>query len=141
VLEFNCRFGDPETQVVLPLLAGDFGELCLAVATGRLNSFDLELVEDVAAVGVVMASGGYPGPHRTGLAISGLEEASQGALVFQAGTTTNVDGDTVTSGGRVLSVVGLGPGMVDARLNAYAAVEQIAFEAAHFRRDIGARES
>lgn len=140
VLEFNCRFGDPETQVVLPLLDGDFGELCLAAATGTLGSADLRLIADVAAVGVVMASGGYPGPHRTGLPVTGIEAASEGALVFQAGTTRNDVGALVTAGGRVLTVVGLGPTMADARANAYTAVSQIHFEAATFRRDIAERE-
>lgn len=141
VLEFNARFGDPETQVVLPLVDGDFGELCLAVANGTLASYDLRLIDDVFTCGVVMASGGYPGPHRTGLPITGIETASQGALVFQAGTDRNAQGELVSAGGRVLTVVGMGPTMVDARLNAYAAVEQITFEAAQFRSDIGTRET
>ncbi len=141
VLEFNARFGDPETQVVLPLVDGDFGELCLAVATGTLESYELQLIDDVFTCGVVMASGGYPGPHRTGLPIAGIEAASEGALVFQAGTDRNAQGELVSAGGRVLTVVGMGPTMVDARLNAYAAVEQIAFEGAQFRSDIGTRET
>jgi len=140
VLEFNCRFGDPETQVVLPLIEGDFAELCLAVATGTLGRSDLHLISDRAAVGVVVASAGYPGPYRTGLPIAGLDAAAEDALVFHAGTDRNADGEIVTSGGRVLTIVGMGASIPEAQLHAYAAAEQISFEGAFYRHDIGARE-
>ena len=140
VLEFNCRFGDPETQVVLPLIEGDFAELCLAVATGTLGRTDLHLVTDRAAVSVVIASAGYPGPYRTGLPIAGLDAAAEDALVFHAGTDRNTDGEIVTSGGRVLTIVGMGASIPEAQLHAYAAAEQISFEGAFYRHDIGARE-
>src|SRR6476661_3501298 len=140
VLEFNCRFGDPETQVVLPLIEGDFAELCLAVATGTLGRSDLHLISDRAAVGVVIASAGYPGPYRTGLPIVGLDAAAEDALVFHAGTDRNADGEIVTSGGRVLTIVGMGASIPEAQLHAYAAAEQISFEGAFYRHDIGARE-
>jgi phosphoribosylamine--glycine ligase len=140
VLEFNCRFGDPETQVVLPLIDGDFAALCLAVATGTLGRASLRLIDNRAAVGIVIASAGYPGPYRTGLPIVGLDAAGQHALVFHAGTSTNANGDIVTAGGRVLSVVGLGATVADAQLHAYTAAEQISFEGSFYRRDIGTRE-
>jgi phosphoribosylamine---glycine ligase len=141
VLEFNARFGDPETQVVLPLVAGDFAALCLATASGTLGSTAVALLPDRAAVGVVIASAGYPGPYRTGLPIAGLDTAVDEALVFHAGTTRNQRNDNVTAGGRVLTVVGIGTSIPEARLHAYAAAEQISFEGAFYRRDIGASES
>ena len=140
VLEFNARFGDPETQVVLPLIDGDFGELCLAVATGSLGQTELHLVPRRAAVGVVIASAGYPGPYRRGVPISGLEAAAADALIFHAGTDLNGKGDIVTHGGRVLTVVGLGASIPEAQLQAYAAAEQVHFDGAFYRHDIGARE-
>jgi phosphoribosylamine---glycine ligase len=141
VLEFNARFGDPETQVVLPLVDGDFAALCLATTTGTLGSTAVNLLPDRAAVGVVIASAGYPGPYRTGLPIAGLDTAVDEALVFHAGTTRNQGHDVVTAGGRVLTVVGMGTSIPEARLHAYAAAEQINFEGAFYRRDIGASES
>jgi phosphoribosylamine--glycine ligase len=140
VLEFNCRFGDPETQVVLPMIEGDFAELCHAGATGTLGQTDLHLVPDLAAVGIVVASAGYPGPYRTGLPIAGLDAAAEEAFVFHAGTDRNADGEIVTAGGRVLTVVGLGSSIPEAQLHAYASAEQISFEGAFYRHDIGARE-
>jgi phosphoribosylamine--glycine ligase len=141
VLEFNARFGDPEAQVVLPLLETDLAELLLAAATGRLADAPPIAIKPGAAVGVVMASGGYPGPYRTGLAITGIAEAERDALVFQAGTTTSADGQTVTTGGRVLTVVGQGATMAEAQLLAYAGCEQIQFEGAFYRTDIGRKEA
>jgi phosphoribosylamine--glycine ligase len=140
VLEFNARFGDPETQVVLPLIDGDFGELCLAVATGRLGQVDLHLVPRRATVGVVIASAGYPGPYRPGLPITGLDAAAGDALVFHAGTERTAQGEIVTHGGRVLTVVGIGSSIPEAQLQAYAAAEQVNFEGAFYRNDIGARD-
>lgn len=141
VLEFNCRFGDPETQVVLPTLAADLGVLLDAVANGTLADVP-EPAASGAAVGVILASGGYPGPYPTGLPISGLEDVhGEGTIVFHAGTARNGDGEIVTSGGRVLTVVGLGDSIADARTRAYAAADGISFEAIQRREDIARREA
>jgi phosphoribosylamine--glycine ligase len=141
VLEYNCRFGDPETQVILPRLKSDL--LPLLLGSAGVEGYDLATAEcewtDEAAVVVILASQGYPGPYRKGDAISGLDEAqTNGALVFHAGTTTK-DGEIVSNGGRVLGVTALGSDFAVARENAYAAIDKIAFEGAHFRRDIGWR--
>ena len=136
VLEFNCRFGDPEAEAVVPRLRSDPAELLLACAEGNLGSHRAAWAPD-ACVTVVMASGGYPGEYRTGVEIMGLEAAARvdGALVFHAGTTKR-DGRVVTSGGRVLAVSALGPSIERARTTAYEACSRIAFEGAHYRRDI-----
>lgn len=144
VLEFNCRFGDPETQVLLPRLQSDIMPLLLACAGA--TQFESRPLAEIpcqwttqTAVAVVMASHGYPGTVRKGDVISGLDEAAQtGALIFHAGTSQR-DGQIVTSGGRVLGVTALGDGFHQARENAYRAVEKIHFDGAHFRRDIGWR--
>ena len=141
VIEFNCRMGDPETQVILPLLDADWLTLCYATATS-----DLVAVADTvrwysgACVGVVLASGGYPGDYTTGAPISGLDDAGADALVFHAGTTTNNAGAVVTSGGRVVSVCATAPTLSAARDRAYAAAERITFNGVQYRRDIAARE-
>jgi phosphoribosylamine--glycine ligase len=140
VLEFNCRFGDPETQVTLPLIAGDFGALCLAVAEESLGRTNPQVAAQGAAVSVVIASAGYPGPYRTGLPIAGLAAAAEHALIFHAGTDCDSQGKLVTAGGRVLNLVGQGATLAEARLHAYAAAEQISFEGSFYRRDIAARE-
>jgi len=141
VLEYNCRFGDPETQVVLPRMTSDLLPLLLAcsgVGETKLRDVPCEWTND-AAVCVVMAAHNYPGEPRRGDAISGLDEAEKtGALVFHAGTSER-DGQIVTSGGRVLGVSALGEDFQAARETAYAAVEKIAFDGTHFRRDIGWR--
>jgi phosphoribosylamine--glycine ligase len=136
VLEFNCRFGDPEAEVLIPRLRSDLGELFLACADGNLADHRA-LWADEACVAVVLASGGYPGEYRTGLEISGLPaaEAVEGALVFHAGTKER-DGRVVTSGGRVLAISALGPTIERARETAYEACSGIAFEGAFYRRDI-----
>lgn len=135
-LEFNCRFGDPETQALMPLLESDLVELALATIAGRLHETPLQF-SSRAAVCVVLASGGYPHEYRTGLPIEGLEQASQSpnVLIFHAGTRTE-GGRIVTSGGRVLNIVGLGATLAEARENAYRAIEQIQFEGMHYRSDI-----
>ena len=138
VLEFNCRFGDPETQVVLPLLASDLVEIAQAVAQGRLDEVDVRWRSD-ACCAVVLAAGGYPGQYATGRAIGGLDQVPSNALVFHAGTR-RTGGDVVTAGGRVLTVAAVAPTLADARLSAYAAAERIHFDGAHYRRDIAARE-
>ncbi|HEY7401191.1 MAG TPA: phosphoribosylamine--glycine ligase [Actinomycetota bacterium] len=139
VLEFNCRFGDPETEVVLPRLRSDFGEMVLASVEGNLSSYKAHWSEE-ACVTVVLASGGYPGEYRTGFPIEGLEdaEALEGVVVFHAGTAER-QGTVVTAGGRVLAVSALGDSIGDARARAYEAVGRISFEGMHFRTDIAAR--
>ncbi|HTW38768.1 MAG TPA: phosphoribosylamine--glycine ligase [Steroidobacteraceae bacterium] len=139
VLEFNARFGDPEAQVYLVRLANDLLELLDASAAGTLGPVKLEW-SPLASVCVVMASGGYPGEYARGKVITGVEaaERSTGVKVFHAGTA-HAGGKIVTNGGRVLGVTALGADLQAARSAAYAAVEQIHFEGAHYRRDIGQR--
>ena len=139
VLEFNCRFGDPETQVVLPRLESDLAEALEFAASARLCEYRPRWTSR-ACVGVVLASEGYPGRHRTGLPISGLAEAERldGVSVFHAGTTER-DGRVVTAGGRVLTVSALGEGLREARILAYQAASLIRFQGAHYRWDIAAR--
>ncbi|EOS55044.1 phosphoribosylamine--glycine ligase [Paenibacillus barengoltzii] len=138
-IEFNARFGDPETQVVLPRLKSDLLEIFLAAVNGTLDQVDIEWSEK-AAVCVVLASGGYPASYPKGQPIQGLEEAqSAGALVFHAGTGKNEAGEWVTNGGRVLGVVGRGSSIAEARDNAYEAANLITFEGKHQRSDIAAK--
>jgi phosphoribosylamine---glycine ligase len=137
VLEFNCRFGDPETQSVLPRLRGDLLEVLAAAAAGDLSGQAIETGEE-AAVTVVLAGRDYPHRPDSGTAIEGVGAAeAAGALVFHAGTALRGDG-LVTSGGRVLDVTALGPTLEDARRQAYAACEQISFAGMRYRRDIAA---
>lgn len=141
VIEFNCRMGDPETQVILPLLDADWLALCHATATGNLAAVaDMVRWHPGACAGVVLASGGYPGAYATGLPVMGLDDAGADALVFHAGTATNDAGETVTSGGRVLTVCATAPTLAAARDRAYAATERITYTAKQYRRDIAARE-
>ncbi|MEQ1858556.1 MAG: phosphoribosylamine--glycine ligase [Chthoniobacteraceae bacterium] len=135
VLEFNCRFGDPETQVLLTRLESDLVDLLEATIDQRLDSISASWKPD-AAVCVVMASGGYPAKYATGKTITGLDAAD--AVVFHAGTRQE-DGRVVTAGGRVLGVTALGPTLATARDRAYAAVRRIHFEGAHHRSDIAAK--
>lgn len=132
-LEFNCRFGDPEAQVILPLLASGFAGAMLETLEG--GQPDLRW-RDGAAVCIVLASGGYPGAYDTGVVIHGLPAAAQDALIFQAGTAMR-EGQLVTAGGRVLNVVGIGPTLHQARERAYAGVSRISFERMQYRSDIG----
>ena len=140
VLEFNARFGDPETQVVLPRLETDLVDIMLAVAEGRPDDIDLRWSEQWA-VCVVLASEGYPGSYEKGKVILGIEEAEEleGVTVFHAGTSTNYDDELVTSGGRVLNVVALGDSFDEARERAYEACDLINFEGKQLRTDIGKR--
>jgi phosphoribosylamine---glycine ligase len=134
-LEFNCRFGDPETQVILPLLDLDLGELLLACAEGRLSTERIAM-RPGATVCVVLAADGYPERPRAGDPIHGIDDAIQsGALIFHAGTA-NSDGRLVTNGGRVLSVVGTGADLAAAAEHAYAAANRIQFDGMHLRRDV-----
>jgi len=139
LLEFNARFGDPETQVVLPRLQTDLAEVLLACAEGRLGEVQLSWSSNVA-VSVVVASAGYPGDYQTGKLISGIQSAEQidGVTVYHAGTKVD-GGDLVTAGGRVLNVTATAPDFETAIANAYAAVDCIEFEGAFSRRDIGQR--
>jgi phosphoribosylamine--glycine ligase len=142
VLEYNCRFGDPETQVLLPRMPYSVGTLLQACATGRLaEEAGHAGFDEGAAVTVVMASAGYPGPYETGVVITGVEDARslEGVEVFHAGTARDSQGRLVTAGGRVLSVTGTGRTLAEARGRAYAGVDRIRFEGAVVRRDIAAR--
>ncbi|MBU5421379.1 phosphoribosylamine--glycine ligase [Cellulomonas hominis] len=138
VVEFNARFGDPETQVVLARLATPLAGVLLAAATGRLADLPPLEWRDDAAVTVVVASSGYPEAPRTGDPITGLAEAAAvpGVHVLHAGTAAGPDGSVVSAGGRVLSVVGTGPDLAAARAAAYAGVERIALDGSHHRSDI-----
>ena len=138
VIEFNARFGDPETQALLPRLESDLAEVCMACATGSLEGTKLQWSPQ-RCVSVVLASGGYPGAHETGFEISGVADAeATGALVFHAGTAV-ADGRLVTSGGRVLAVSALGPSFEAARSLAYDAASKIQFDGRHMRTDIATR--
>jgi phosphoribosylamine--glycine ligase len=139
LLEFNVRFGDPEAQVTLPLLEGDFAQACRACAVGELRE-DMLRVGNRHALCVVMASHGYPGNVRTGDRVEGLDAVAemQDVVVYHAATRVLGD-ELVTGGGRVLGVVGLADTLVDARDRAYAACSRIHFEGMHYRKDIGAR--
>lgn len=139
ILEYNCRFGDPETQVILPRLKSDLAELLLAAAEGDLAEVQLEWTEEVC-VCVVVAAGGYPGEYRKGDPITGLEAAQEDprVMVFHAGTALR-DGQLVTNGGRVLGVTALGDTYRDALDRCYRAVDQIQFADMYYRRDIGWR--
>ena len=139
VIEFNARMGDPETQVVLPGLADDLLPHLWNAAGGRIESGTFR-TRGTRHVGVVLASGGYPGAFTAGKVVAGLDEAAAhpDTLIFHAGSAAR-DGGIVTSGGRVLTVVGGGRDFVEARDRAYAAVSRISFEGAHYRRDIGVR--
>jgi phosphoribosylamine--glycine ligase len=145
VLEFNCRFGDPETEVILPMLDSDLVEIMLACIEGRLTPQMVQRREGACAT-IVMAAPGYPGSYPKGLPITGLATATSPGLgagsnpnvtVFHAGTKLTDEGQVVTSGGRVLAVSAWGDGLATAVQQAYEAVEKIHFDGAHYRRDIG----
>ncbi|NTW28245.1 MAG: phosphoribosylamine--glycine ligase [Coriobacteriia bacterium] len=141
VLEFNARFGDPETQVLLPRLKTDLAEVLMALARGELVSLGELEWSDVAAVSVVIASGGYPGDYATGKPISGIAEAAAipGVFVYHAGTKLAEDGTVLTAGGRVLNVTALGPNFATAIETAYRVVGLIGFDGAFYRHDIARR--
>jgi phosphoribosylamine--glycine ligase len=136
VLEFNCRFGDPETQAVLPLLDADLVDICESVIDERLHEVDVRW-KDGACICVVMASAGYPGAYEKGKVITGIEEAEseEGVIIFHAGTSWQ-DGQLVTAGGRVLGVTATGRDFDEAAKKVYRAVSKIHFDGAHYRRDI-----
>lgn len=139
VIEYNCRFGDPETQVVLPRLKSDLFEIFNAVVDENLDEIDIEW-EDNACVCVVLASGGYPKNYEKGYKINGLDEAKkQGAIVFHAGTKLE-NGDVFTNGGRVLGITALGDNLDSAIKKAYDYVKFIDFKDVHYRHDIGIKK-
>jgi phosphoribosylamine--glycine ligase len=138
VLEFNSRFGDPETQVTLPRLKTDLVEILVAVIEGRLDQVEVKWATD-ACVGVVMASAGYPGSYKTGFLISGLDRLDKGILVFHAGTKAGAGGKIYTNGGRVLTVVASGKTVAEARAKVYSNLPYIHFEGCYYRKDIAAQ--
>ena len=138
VIEYNCRFGDPETQVVLPLLKSDLLTIMQATTNGTLAETEV-VFDDGAAACVVLASGGYPQKYQTGYPISGLKEAGESACVFHAGTKLGENGEILTSGGRVLGVTATADNLKEAVAKAYAAAEKISFTDLHKRNDIGQR--
>jgi phosphoribosylamine--glycine ligase len=138
VLEFNCRFGDPETQVVVPRLESDVLDLLWRASTGTLEGAEIAVSPNVA-VTIVLASAGYPDASEVGVELGGLEEAEvEGAVVYQAGTARR-DIGLFSAGGRVLDVTALGPSVAEARERAYRAIEHINFPGMQYRRDIGLR--
>src|SRR5690606_19404556 len=139
VLEFNCRFGDPETQPLMMRLKGDLIDIMIATCTGKLADVDLTW-DERSCVCVVMASGGYPGAYESGKPITGIEEAGldRDLKVFHAGTAIR-NGRLITAGGRVLSVCAMGKDLKEAQTKANAACAKIHFEGAHHRKDIGFR--
>lgn len=138
VMEFNCRFGDPETQAMLPRLDTDLVDIMLAVIDSNLKKIKIHWRDD-ACVGVILASGGYPGKYATGFPITGLDTVDDDVMVFHAGTKAN-DGAICTDGGRVLTVTALGRNIAEARDKVYRNISRISFNGCHYRHDIGARE-
>lgn len=139
VVEYNVRFGDPETQVVLPLLESDLAQILADCVSGKLNPDSVRWKAGTTAVCVVAASRGYPGPYQTGKPINGLEKI-RNSLVFHAGTKFNFNGDIVTAGGRVLNVVHLGDNIGEAINGVYRDLGLLSFEGMYYRKDIGKRE-
>lgn len=137
VLEFNARFGDPETQVILPLLDVKLGDLLHAAVNETLSGFELKFKKS-HAITVVVAAGGYPGSYTKGKIIHGINKVSDTVMVFHAGTDT-VSGKTVTNGGRVLNVTSTGKTLLEAKNNVYASIGNISFEGSFYRKDIGYR--
>jgi len=139
VLEFNARFGDPETQVILPLLKTDLVDILMAVVQGNLDRVKIEWCPE-SCVGVVMSSSGYPGSYKTGFPIQGIDNVDKDVLVFHAGTKLGNDGIVYTDSGRVLTVVGVGQNMAEAQEKVYRNIPNIYFEGCYYRKDIALRE-
>ncbi len=139
VLEFNARFGDPETQVILPRLRTDILDIFLATVNNKLDKISAEWNDD-ACVGVVMASGGYPSSYNTGFPIAGLNNLDKDTIVFHAGTKLGKNAQICTDGGRVLTVTAIGKTMAEARSKVYQNIPKVYFEGCHYRKDIAARE-
>jgi phosphoribosylamine--glycine ligase len=135
VIEFNSRLGDPETQVVLPRLKTDLVEIMLAVVNNSLDKIKIEF-DDSACVGVVVASGGYPGSYKTGFPIGGLDALDKDVMVFHAGTRFGENGRILTGGGRVLTVAAKGKDLAEARQKVYENISRISFEGCYYRKDI-----
>ena len=135
VLEFNVRFGDPETQSILLRLDSDLFEIMQKVSEKKLNEVEVKWKEDHVAC-LVLASGGYPGSYEKGKVITGLKDVNEDIIVFHAGTSFK-DGEVVTSGGRVLNVCALGSSLEETRRKVYDAIEKINFEGKYYRKDIG----
>jgi len=138
VLEYNCRFGDPETEVILPRMKSDLLPVLAEIAEGKLKTVALEW-HDKACITVVMASGGYPGFYKKGISVTGLATVMpmKDVVVFHAGTAFGAKKETVTSGGRVLAVTALGDNLRDAHDRVYQAINHVHFEGGFFRKDIG----
>ena len=134
LLEYNCRFGDPECQVILPRLKNDIVDIMLKTIEGKLNEIFLKWKDEVSLC-VIMASKGYPSSYKKGFKITGLDKAKD-VLIFHSGTSKK-NGDIVTSGGRVLSVTALGENLQEARDKVYNAIDKISWKGAFYRRDIG----
>jgi phosphoribosylamine--glycine ligase len=139
VLEFNARFGDPETQALLPRLQTDLVDILLSIVDNRLSELSVEWNND-ACVGVVIASAGYPGTYKTGFPITGLDKLDEEILVFHAGTKLGDNSQVYTDGGRVLTVTASGKTIAEARAKAYHNLPRIHFDGCHYRNDIAARE-
>jgi len=139
VLEFNCRFGDPETQVILPLLNTDLIEICMAIVQGRLDEIKIEWLSN-SCVGTVMTSAGYPGSYEKGFPISGLDKVEKDTLIFHAGTAINDQGIISSNGGRVLTVVCTGRDVAEARAKVYYNLKKIDYRNCYYRSDIALRE-
>jgi phosphoribosylamine--glycine ligase len=139
VLEFNARFGDPETQAILPRLRTDLVDILLAVVDNKLSEAVIHWADN-ACVGVVLASGGYPGSYKTGFKVTGLEKLNDDVMVFHAGTKLGEDSQVYTDGGRVLTVTATGKSMAEARARVYRNLPRINFDGCHYRRDIAAKE-
>ncbi|MEH7085793.1 phosphoribosylamine--glycine ligase [Neobacillus drentensis] len=137
VIEYNARFGDPETQVVLPLLETDLLEILIASLSGELENVEVKW-KDKSAVCVIMSSAGYPGPYEKGQVIKGLEHITYPTIAFHAGTTAK-DGEILTNGGRVLGITAIGDHLKEARDLAYQSVEKVSFIGVHYRTDIGSK--
>ncbi|MGD0794862.1 MAG: phosphoribosylamine--glycine ligase [Dehalococcoidales bacterium] len=135
VIEFNARLGDPETQVVLPRLKTDLLDIMLSVVDNRLDKMKIEW-NNSACVGVVMASGGYPGTYKTGFPIGGLDDVDKDIVVLHAGTKQGKGGEVLTNGGRILTVVAMGKDLAEAREKVYKNITRIHFEGSYFRKDI-----
>jgi phosphoribosylamine--glycine ligase len=139
VLEFNARFGDPETQAILPRLKTDLADITVAAVNGKLDQINIEWRADVC-VGVVIASGGYPGKYKTGLPIKVSDKLNKDINIFYAGARQAADGQVLTDGGRVLTVTATGSTIKEAREKVYGNIPFISFDGCHYRKDIAERE-
>jgi phosphoribosylamine--glycine ligase len=135
VIEYNCRLGDPETEVILPRINSDFGELCIAIHQGTLADYTIEVNPNTAAT-VMVVSGGYPEDYQKGFEISGLNQVPHEVSIFHAGTQ-RIDDKICTAGGRVIAFTSIAPNHQQALLSSYKAIEKVCFENMYFRKDIG----